>query len=449
MLAPPPPSADSAETARREHTRLRRRILYGHHDSDVVDRLVLAVGSIRRSAWGPIDMTANPYLHVWTQLAALYRQAPEVDPPVGGEDTAAALADSGHWQLMQRVQRDCLGLREMLVRVDLLEDGLHTRPVFPDLVEATTTRSGALATVREWIQDPADSTKWIAIDTDPVKRIHRATDQNGLDVSADILGGDSSGEAYPWMSGDVPLMPYVVYHAAETGWLWDAWTGREVVEGTLQLSVFYSFFAHILRSSAWAQRYIIGGEPGGAGLSQDGSQRTEVITDPSTVLVLQAAGDGVGGQVVAGQWASPADPATVLASIRSYEQRLVEMAVGAADVTRASSDIRSGYSLAVSREAVREAQRSYEPMFRRGDLAVLRIAAALLGAPTDGWRIRYSSIPRDPAELAAEWDRMAKLIEAGLLDRATAYQELHPGLTREEAEAAVAAIARSTRLLGA
>lgn len=67
----------------------------------------------------------------------------------------------------------------------------------------------------------------------------------------------------------------------------------------------------------------------------------------------------------------------------------------------------------------------------------------LRGEPTEGWRINYRSLPRDASELAAEVDRMERLIAAGLLDRVSAYQQLHPGLTDQEAEAAVQRIAET------
>jgi hypothetical protein len=450
MGAAPPLPRDTAEANRVKHTGLRRRILYGAHDEDVSARIQSAVGNLRKSAWGPIDLTSNPYLHTWTQLAALYRQAPEVDPPAGGELAAAALAESGYWSLMQRVQRDTLGLREMLVRFDFRGEEVRARPVYPDLVEcrANPFRPGEIEAVKEWLPDPADASKWVRVECDPAARIYRAIDEQGVDASRRVLDGNFCGEAYPWVSGGQPLLPYVVYHAAETGYLWDSWTGREVVEGTLQLAVFYSFYAHILRTAAWAQRYALGAEPVGPEISSDGHARSEIVTDPATVLILQSTLEQ-GGTPSVGQWNQVVDPAKVLESIRSYEQRLVEMAVGAADVTRTSSDIRSGYSLAVSREAVREAQRSFEPMFRRGDLAALRLVSRFLGVPDTGWRIRYSSIPRDPTELRAEWDRMALLIQAGLMDKATAYLELHPGLTLEEASTAVSRISSTNRLLAA
>ena len=97
-------------------------------------------------------------------------------------------------------------------------------------------------------------------------------------------------------------------------------------------------------------------------------------------------------------------------------------------------------SLAVSRESQRDAQRAYEPVFRRSDLKLLKLVSGLRGEPTEGWRINYNSLPRDPAELAAELARMQGLIQSGLLDKETAYMQLHPGITQDEAKAALTTI---------
>ena len=438
----PPVPQDNAEAQRVEHTRLRRRMLYSSFRADIVERLIEAVGDIRRSAWGNIDMTSNPFLSVWTQLSALYLSEPVVVPPDGGEDAARAVEDAGYWTLMQRIQRDTLGMREMIVRVEMV-DGLPTfRPVYPDMVECETDRHspGQPLKVRELMRHPEDPDKWIWLVTEPETRTYKAVDKDGGDVSQEVLGGVFSGDNYPWLAPDGrALMPYIVYHAANTGWMWDPYTGREVVEGTLQLSVFYSFFSHVNRNTAWKQRYILGAEPAGLGVSVDG--RPEMVTDPATVIMLRQLED-YEGQPMIGQWDDPTDPQRVIDSIQTYERRVISMALGAAEVTRREADVRSGYSLAVSRESQRSAQRSYEPMFRRSDLLMLSTVSQLMGAPADGWRIEYAGVPDDPNEVRARIDRITTLIDAGLMDRITAYQELNPGLTREEAISAVAEIGR-------
>lgn len=443
----PPLPKDPEEARRVQHQRLRRRVMYSMHEADVRDRLHEAVGPTRASAWHIVDMTSNPAWYVNSQLAALYREIPEVRPPDGGEDIAAAIADAGWWQLAQRNQRDTCAMNEMFVRVDIGEDGPAFRLAHPDLVEVVASPlapSQPLA-IREWVPDPDDTSKWVQLVTDPRVRLYQALDDQGHDVSDRVLDGDFTGERYPFLIGDRPVLPYVAYHAAETGFAMDPYTGREVFEGALQLAVYYSFFGHILRNAAWSQKWLLNAEPVGGDLDEDGRRR-DVISDPAVAVVLRQIEESL-GQAQVGQWAPPVDPERILGAIERYERRLVEMALSTVGVSRRESDVRSAMSLAVSREAQREAQRAYEPMFRRSDTRLLRLVSGLMGGPVDGWRIQYRSVPRDMMELESELQRMTTEIDAGLLDRVTAYQRLHPGLTRDEAERAVADIAATNQRL--
>ena len=120
----------------------------------------------------------------------------------------------------------------------------------------------------------------------------------------------------------------------------------------------------------------------------------------------------------------------------SYESR-IEAAFGhVAAVSRKSGDPRSGYALAVSREEQRDAARRLEPQFRRGDLELLRIVAALVNArtpddplPESGWSISYQSLPPSQSEI----DGILTRVDGGLMSRVDAYIELHPGMTPEQA----------------
>ena len=442
----PPLPETTEEMQRVAHSRLRRRVMYSMHENDVRDRLVLAVGSTRAAAWArDPDMTCNPAWYVNSQLAALYNEVPEVAPPPGGEEAALALAEGGYWQLARRLQRDTLAMNDMFIRVDVDEDGPFWRMVFPDMTEPTADRRrpGQPAAMAEWVEDPDDPAEWVKLVTDPAARVHRALTKNGDDVSERVLGGNMSGDAYPFKIEGKPVLNYVAFHAAEAGCLLDPFTGRQVFDGALQLGVYYSYFGHVLRNVAWAQRYAIGAEPIGAETDENG-RRQELLTDPA-VLVLLKALEGHEGQPIVGQWASPVDPDKLLAAIERYERRMVESALGSAGVSRRESDVRSAMSLAVSRESQRLAQRSYEPVFRASDRRLLSLVAGLMDLPTEGWKIDYRAVPRDPVELASEADRLVKLVDAGLEDRVAAYRTIHPGMTADEAEANVRQIADINR----
>jgi hypothetical protein len=450
MSAPPLPS-DPVQAARVQHTRLRRRVLYSMHEPDVRARIVDAVGPTRAAAWHIVDMTANPGWYTCSQLAGLYREIPEAAPPPGGEDAAAALAESGWWQLAQRNQRDTIGMNDMFVRVDIDQTtgAPSTRLVPPDLVELVTSPlapSQPLA-VDEWIPDPDNAALWVRLHTDPRARRYQAFDKDGVEVSARVLRGNFTGDDYPFVVRGNAVLPYVAYHAAETGYALEPYGGREVFEGSLQLGVYYSFFGHILRQAAHGQRWAMNAEPVGGDLDESGRRR-EIIADPATIAIFRQLEDAA-GQAQIGQFAPPVDPERILAAIERYERRVVEMALSTVGVSRRESDVRSAMSLAVSREAQREAQRAYEPVFRRSDVKLMSLVSGLMGGPTEGWRINYRSLPRDPHELDSELTRMQGQIAAGLLDRVTAYQQLHPGLLREEAESAIREIAETEQRLRA
>jgi hypothetical protein len=442
ITSAPPIPTNPVEARRIEHSRLRGRILYSMHEADVRAKVLAAVGSTRAGAWGSPDMTSNPAWYVTSQLSVLYREIPEVAPPTGGEDVAAAVAEAGYWQLAQRVQRDTIGMNDCFVRVDIDQEtgGPAFRLVPPHMVTITASPlapSQPLA-VSEWI---SDEDKWVKLVTDPRKAIYMALDDAGRDVSERVLGGQFCGDNYPWIIEGKPVLPYVAYHAAESGYAMDPYSGREVFEGSLQLGVYYTFFGHILRNAAWGQRWILGAEPDSADLDENG-RRKETVTDPATILILRQMEESNGNAQV-GQFSPSVDPDRVLAAIERRERAVVEMALSTVGVSRRESDVRSAASLAVSREAQRDAQRAYEPVFRRSDTRLLRLTSGLMGAPMDGWRIHYRSIPRDPQEMQSEVDRMKSLLQAGLIDKVTAYQQLHPGLTRPEAEAILKQIAET------
>lgn len=111
-LPPPLPAEDAA---RAEHTRLRRRMLYGLWRDDLEIRRKRLFPHVRAEAQGPVDLSGNTFRASCTALAVLYEEPPEVVPPDGsvdGEGLAAAMDAAGYWDLMIRGQRDCIGLRE-------------------------------------------------------------------------------------------------------------------------------------------------------------------------------------------------------------------------------------------------------------------------------------------------------------------------------------------------
>jgi len=104
------------------------------------------------------------------------------------------------------------------------------------------------------------------------------------------------------------------------------------------------------------------------------------------------------------------------------------------------SAARSGYAISISQAGKRSFQQRLEPNFRRGDLDLLSKTAAILNSrtgsayPEEGLGISYQPVPRTEQELEAIRKHVLELLAAGLIDRVEAIMQLHPALTRTQAE---------------
>lgn len=466
----PPMPHDPAEAARWEHTRLRRRMLYGAWREDLDRRIALAIGAVRREAWGIPDLSSNVFRSSMTSMAVLYDRRPQVHHSQAGaaDELSKYVIDAGLWPLMQRVQRDTLGMREMFIRVDVSEDRdepgkaeVNYRPIPPDMVlaHAHPEHPDEPVEVRELRlrrgKDGKPRWTWDVLsvaDLDrPVYRVVAAGETMGEDLSAEYLGveGGYVGEAYPYRYSDGrPFLPLVLYHAAKTGMLFDPYEASELVEGSLNVSVFWSMFGHVIRQASWPQRYAVGVRVPSAMIDgdQEATLRESVIPDPATVLLFEPSDEGMSPQI--SQWDAGADPEKLQEAISLYERRLAAFAgISPSDVQRVAGDPRSGFALAISREAARESQRRYEPVFSPIDEELLGITAAMINRvtgsalPEEDYRVAYVSLPPSAEERQGEREHILGLIQAGLLDRVEAYRQLHPGLSRADAEEALAQIA--------
>jgi hypothetical protein len=102
--------------------------------------------------------------------------------------------------------------------------------------------------------------------------------------------------------------------------------------------------------------------------------------------------------------------------------------------------VRSGYSLAVARDAIREAQAVYAPLFARCDARLLTLTAALMGRPAGEWSVIHSGLPQSPAERQAAVNEVTTLLDKRLIGRVEARMRLNPGETEAQARAALARV---------
>jgi hypothetical protein len=455
-----PIPVDIADAARWEHTRRARRILYGVWKSDLLAQMELQVGSVRAAAWKCPDMTSNPLRAVCDELSHAYDVAPGV---VGDAEGVALLEDSGVWPLLQRVSRDTLGLREMFVRVDVVDGELLFRPVAPDMVLAWASpdkpdKPNRLMELRLREVDGKDAWTWDVFDLSGPVPVYRVESHNHkTNLSARFLGSEAGlvGEEYPYVdSKGNPLIPYNTRHASSTGMLFDPYAWAELVEGTLNVGVLRTFLAHVIRDASWPQRYTVdlaiqGRTTTTAGvrrpheaISTDSSPRQQVIADPAVVVELRTTADAQ-GQPQVGQWQTSADPVKIMETIQQYSRTLPVIAgVSPADSQR-DGDPRSGFAISINRDGQREAMRRFEPVYQSADAELIYIAVALWNRDQgttiaeDGYTVTYRGIPLSVDERRAQLEEIKALRELGLISIAQAYQMQHPGTSEEDAARAI------------
>lgn len=471
-LPNPPTPQNAGEASRWEETRRRRRMLEGTWRDDLEQRLQEHLGSVRRDAWGPLSLALNPFRSITTELSVLYDQTPTVlHDQVADPGIARQLEIAGLWQMMQRVQVYTLGLNECFVRPHCDERGRFSfRMVTPDFVRAYATMDDPRNPVaiieyrmrrlppaveggkRElgWTADYYD----VADPESPIYRVH-AVDENGklgADLSPFYLGGDFSGDAYPFRrSSGRPFLPWQLYHASGGGQhLFSPYDGQELVEASLDLSVLHQMVVHTFRDASWPQRYVVNLQPAGVSVVEtvDGA-RAEVVTDPASLIQFESIPDSDGqGQPMIGQFSAGGDPGKMEETLANMAGRVASDAgVPPSDIQRLGGTARSGAAISLTNDGKRKAQRRYAGVFRGSDERLVGICAALYNRATGavegrryvegGYRVLYHELPLSPDERRARREDVIAMLEAGLISPVGAYMELHPGVTKAQATRAI------------
>ncbi len=430
-----PKPTNPAEAARWEHTRLRARILEGRHDDDLVIRQIRRYGGTRAQLIGPPDLSVNFLRALCRQLAVLYVDRGTVRHPLGafpellGEDVPDAsdpnttvrlpgfIEKAGYWAIMSRVQLWTLGLNEMLmmpVVVDLDTDSPRVvyRVVPPHHVTAIAdyedpSKPVALRWCTRRTHPESGKTGWCWDEWDiqnPEAPFYRITacgrdGKDAEDVTAYFTDKPTSGDAYDWRRKDgTPVLPWVVYHKNWPSGLWDPYDWREAVEGTLEHANDWAFWRHCFQDASFPQTWSIGCKliPDQVIPSQgDGPATAHYINDPTRVAQFMP--DDSGTQPQVGRFPPGADVKMLGEALAAREARLAQqMGVDASDLVRTSGDPRSGYALAISQEAKRQAQITYRPQFERSDKELVALTALVLNRalgidfPEDGYEIKHA-----------------------------------------------------------
>lgn len=454
-----PPLPNHSDEHRREHSRLRRRILEGWWRTDLDARIAEFFQPGTAERLGYRDQTRNLFRSIVDQMSRLYGKPPTVEHPDSNEDKVADFADKVRsaelWPVLGRNQRQVVGMRESLVRVGYVqEEGLQFRVVPADMVWAAASPDlpndpNVVVEARIRTMEKRGKTEelwtWDVLDLreEPSYRVvlpEGADLSKATDITERVLGGTFSGSDYPYIVDGSPVLPYVLYHAEGGGdGLWDAWTGKETVEATLTVATLWTFWNYCVRDASHPIRGLANGTIRGTttkGQSNRASRR-EVAADPTTMLMIDS--EGV-GSVQALQWSAGSDPERLQMAIDAYEQRsLVSAGISPADIQQTGSA--SGYAISLKREAVRERQQALMPQMETGDRRVLALAAALCNRydgesfPESGWNLRYSQIPLTTEERQARIAEARAGLELGTRSIVDVVIAENPGWNRDEAVA--------------
>jgi hypothetical protein len=443
-------------------------MLEGTWRSDLERALLQHFGSQRRGFLGKSTLSKCPASHLAGELASLYTKPPKVHH-VAGLDLSVlfgaegVVSRAGLWPKARRFQKGVLLQREGLRRIDVIENRLVYRTVYPDTVEAHATdadpENPVLIRELRWRYVPTLGPRWtwdvLSIE-DPERpfyrvQVHGEQGRPGLDVTEQVLGRSLEGDAYPyrWTQGEragAPFLPYVVYHAERAGRLWSPNEWIEIVEASLDLACMWTFFGHTVFRASWPQRWGLDVEVAGSNVREDehGTARSDVPADPSTMVHLTASMNAKNAQV--GQWSPASSPLELQQAIGAYERSVITIAgVEAANIVRESSDAWSGAALSISREGKREAQNVYEESFRPSDDELLEKTGALLNLsrimryriPESGYRVEYQKLPLSPMELRNMREHHNEQIDRGRMSPSEALMIERPGMTQGEARRAI------------
>ena len=457
VLTPAGPVAAPVASNVMDATRWRQsdralRLLEGEWENDLRTYMASHIEASRLASWGPPSMALNLFKSLIHQLACLYDQEPVVRNDAFAADTEAEafLLRLNAWPRMQRHSRLVIGLRESAIRIEHTPDapnGISLRLVPPgDIeVEGAAGNPGVPRVIREarrrtingqsqWTWDEWDI-------RDGEHPTYRVLDAERRDISGQVLGEEAG--RYDWVSpvDQRPYLPWVLYHAEDTGRLWDHAEWHELIQGTYGIAMLWTFWIHSVKEASWDQKFAIDLVLQGLKTTGSGNERrARVAVDPTSLLMFSSTGDGRGS---VGSIGASIDPLALAQAVVLYQQIVAtHLGVSPADVQITSSSPQSGIAIALSREGLRKMQRRYKPQFKAGDEELLQKTAwvhntfgdeDLPRLPVSGYRVDHQGIPLSAEEITSALEKNERSLEMGLKSEVDILMELDPGLTRQDA----------------
>lgn len=446
----PPYPQSKSDRDRWEFTRLAKRILRGAWKYDLKRHMDLYLPPSRSDAWGPPSVSLNTFRSVIDQISQLYHRAPIIRNEEA--DEADLVAATELFRRHAHLQRLTVGLRECLVRVHwndpthVSDGGVSLRIVTPDVavVEDDPKAPGVPVYIKEAVKrkhphtPDRDAWTWDVWDIrDPSAPSFRIEDDKGRDITDIFLPEEAVGR-YDWVDEDgTPYLPWILYHAQDTGDIWDPYFWSELLWGTMDVGLCWTFWLHAVKDCSWDQKYGINVDLVGATTEGEGANsRSRVPTDPASILLFrQRTTEGASSL---GSFSRPIDPKNIGDAVLAYQKTVSQSAgLDPADV-QTKSGAESGVAITIRRDAVRRLQASFEDEFRAADTELLRKFARVSNTfggtslPLDGWMITYHSLPRSSEEVKSTLEEVRQLLDIGLITKRDALRKLNPELTEEQ-----------------
>lgn len=452
LFADHPPIAGQSHTTmlRWLEAARRRRLLEGKWLQDLELAILTEVGDEKRRYWGVPDISKNIFRDVVSQLSVLYDSegsiAHESEDAVAAMHTRLAM----WWPFMREHQRFVEGIRECLLKVDMVptddpdKSADQWKPIFqtitPDLydIEFDKRDPSKMIKIKHWVQRTiGDSIVWTT-DVWSLKdgdAPYAIFDDKGEDISGRVLTED---QRKGWFDGQ-RYLPFVHYHAAITGKNYNTHFGAELVCMAYKVGVFWTYWGHLLKDCSYPARW--GKNVYLMGTASDEVTGTEYVTsDPNVFYNFKSQGNHDGEL---GQFQPGGDPKSTGEAIIMYTaDGLNSWGISQGDNMRVSADPRSGFAIALSRETIREHQAKALPAFRQSDIPTINLIARLsneadaLDLPISGYTITYRGIPPSAQEQSGKQDRDKKRVELNQASYADLYAEEH-GLSVQQAQDAL------------
>ena len=445
---------------------LRYRMLNGEHRPDVQKTIQ---GMFGREFVGElsqqIDLSRNSFKMIWQQLSTAYLHTPEASAHDDNGEAAdlSSIITPRLWPQRQTADLWALAIRESLFRVDWNEGiGIQYRPVSPDVVvcKAMPNQPDVPGRVQEYRKRimPSGQAVWTGETWDimgpsPVFMIEELSNlgKQRIDVTQEFMPDLEPG-SYPYMDREGrPILPYVLIHAEVAPKLWSHTTGTELVNGSLRLAAFWTYWGDSYLSASHPQRWALDVTTRAGDTKSIGGKSVDLIpVNHKSILVFRSDGP-TGGSL--GQYEPAMVPLEGAAALREYEQGLAVYAgLDPSDLKVTSGQ--SGYAIVVSQAGKRRQQKRSEPARRMADQAILSTAARLANAyegtdlPEDAaaYAIRYPGVGESIEERKAKAEIVKSELEMGLISRVEAYRRLNPEV-QDEAEI-MERLINATRLEG-